>query len=333
VSNPPNPYLDDHIDWDGEPPPATLTIYEEQARSALTKNASPDVDFDWSLNPYRGCFHGCAYCYARTTHQYLGLGAGTDFERKIVVKPNIAEVLRRELSRPSWKGERVALSGNTDCYQPLEAAWGLSRQILEVCWDFRQPLLVITKGATVIRRDLDLLADLARDAQLTVTITVPFARDETARLVEPGASPPSKRFETMRLLTDRGVPVGLAVAPLIPGLNEEDIVELLERGRAAGARWTFTTLLRLPAEVGAVFDVRIEDVLPGRAKRIHNTLDEMRGGKRNESRFGKRMVGEGARWEATRALFDLHARRLGYGPAPSPPTTTFRRPTAQLSLF
>src|SRR5262245_10400451 len=230
VSNPPNPWATTEITWLEEPPNATLAVFEEQARSVLSENNSPDLAFRWSLNPYRGCLHACAYCYARPTHQYLGWGAGTDFDRKIVVKTNAPDVLRRELLRPSWQGEAIVFSGNTDCYQPVEANYELTRRCLEVCLEFRNPVSIITKSAP-IRRDVDRIGELAKRARASVNFSIAFATDEAARKMEPYASRPSHRFEVMRLLSRAGVSTGIIVAPIIPGLNETDIPELLERAQ------------------------------------------------------------------------------------------------------
>jgi DNA repair photolyase len=336
VDNPPNPWSSTHVEWLEAPPNATLAIYEEEARSVLSENDSPDIPFRFSLNPYRGCLHACAYCYARPTHQYLGFGAGSDFDRKIVVKKNAPEALRKELMRPSWKGDCICFSGNTDCYQPVEASYGLTRRCLEVCLEFQNPVSIITKSA-LVRRDVTLLADLARRARCRVNISVAFARDEMARKIEPYASRPSNRFEVMRLLADAGIGVGVIVAPIIPGLNETDIPELLERARDAGAQRASMTLLRLPAEVLPVFDGRLEEAFPERAQKVRNAVREMKGGKMNRSTFGLRMVGDGPRWGVIEQLFDVHVKRLGLNreevAGGVEPATTFRRPRKQGMLF
>src|SRR5215470_1505126 len=187
IHNPQSPYRAEEIDWEGEPPPAELEVFEEVASSIVARNDSPDVGFDFSVNPYRGCYHGCAYCYARPTHQYLDLGAGTDFDRKIVAKVNAPELLRRELKKPTWQGDTLVFSGVTDCYQPLEAVYGLTRRCLETCLEFRNPVGIVTKGA-LVRRDLDLLGALAREADATVYVSIPFADAETARAIEPNVA-------------------------------------------------------------------------------------------------------------------------------------------------
>lgn len=233
VSNPPNPYSSTEVEWLGEAPPATLAVYEEEARSMLSENKSPDLPFRWSINPYRGCMHACAYCYARPSHQYLGWGAGTDFDRKIVVKTNAPEVLRAEFMRPAWEGESIVFSGITDCYQPLEASYALTRRCLEVCLDFQNPVSITTKGA-LVRRDVDLLGKLAKRARATVHMSIPFPSDEMARKIEPYASRASHRFEALKALSDAGVATGIAIAPVIPGLNDTAIPELLARAHEAG---------------------------------------------------------------------------------------------------
>lgn len=278
-------------------------------------------------------------CYARPSHQWLGFGAGTDFDRKIVVKTNAAALLRQALEKKSWKGERIVFSGDTDCYQPLEASYAITRACLEVCAEFKNPVGVITKSA-VIRRDVDVLGRLARDARAHATVSIPFAHDDVARKIEPGASAPARRFETLRMLADAGVTTTVAIAPIIPGLNDPDIAEILERAYEAGARRAFMILLRLPGEVLPVFRERVAAELPPeRVRKIEHAIQELRGGsgKMNESEFGKRFVGQGERWKAIEAMFELHRRRLGYfldderydDAAPS----TFQRPTRQLGLF
>jgi len=309
VDNPPNPWASAHVEWLEEPPPVAIAVYEEEARSIIARNDSPDVGFEHSVNPYRGCQHACAYCYARPTHQYLDLGAGTDFDTKIVVKVNAPELLRRELAA-ARRRTTLAFSGVTDCYQPLEAAYGLTRRCLEVCDEFRRPVAVITKSA-LVRRDAALLARMASRGGASVCLSIPFADPDDARAIEPLASAPAARFETLRRLSEAGVPVGVAIAPLIPGLNDFQIPEILERAHAAGARSAFTILLRLPAEVRPVFEQRLEAAFPERARKVLSALREMRGGTLYRADFGTRMRGAGARWDAVQQLFQVQCRRLG----------------------
>lgn len=310
VSNPPNPWLSRHVEWLDEPPVAELVVYEEEAKSLITENDSPDVGFRFGINPYRGCQHACAYCYARPSHQYLGFGAGTDFDRRIVVKTNAPELLARELARRSWRGDVIAVSGNTDCYQPLEASYELTRRCLAACHARSNPVGIVTKSA-LVRRDADLLAAMARRGGVHVTITIPFLDEDVARKLEPGAPTPNKRFETLRALSDAGIPTGIALAPLIPGLNDPDIPRLLERAADCGATGSFMTLLRLPAEVLPVWRERVAAALPERAKKIESAILDVRGGQMNRSEFGRRMSGSGPRWEAIEQLFAIHRRRLG----------------------
>jgi DNA repair photolyase len=306
ITNPPNPFATEHVEWLGEPPAAKLEVYEERASKVLSENKSPDLPFRWSLNPYRGCIHACAYCYARPTHQYLGYGAGTDFDRRIVVKTNAAEALAREVSRPSWRGEVVALSGNTDCYQPLEASYGLTRRCLEVLRDHDTPVGIVTKAALVVR-DIDVLRDMSG----IISVSVPFIDDDTGRAIEPWAPKVSRRFDAIAALADAGLDVAVAIAPVIPGLNDADIPAILERAASAGARRAWMVMLRLPAEVEPVFTSRLREALPQRARKVLHAVEDARGGKRNEARFGARMRGTGARWQIIEQLFTAHAKRLG----------------------
>ena len=333
VANPPNPWSSQHTELLGEAPDAVLQVFEEDAKSIVAENQSPDIPFRWSLNPYRGCFHGCAYCYARPTHQYLGFGAGTDFERRIVVKRNAAQLLRARLMRESWRGENLVFSGVTDCYQPLEASYRLTCSCLEVCAEFRQPVGVITKGA-LVERDVDLLARLATHGAATVFVSVPFADDADSRAIEPFVALPARRLRALRTLADAGVPVGVSVSPLIPGLNDHQIPAILEAARDAGATQAFHVLLRLPSEVEQVFSERLRQAFPLRADKVLLLVRQMRGGRSNDARFGSRMRGEGARYQLIADLFDRTARRLGMtAPRPAAAASPFRRPNRQLGLF
>jgi DNA repair photolyase len=228
VSNPPNPWLSQHVELLGEPPAATLSVFEEEAKSIVSENDSPDLSFRFSVNPYRGCFHGCAYCYARPTHQVLGFGAGTDFERKIVVKTNAPELLARELRRKKLHGQLLAFSGVTDCYQPLEASYGLTRACLAECLRHGQPVGIITKGA-LVERDVDLLVQISERAHARVFLSIAFADEAMARAIEPFAASPERRLRCMKTLADAGVEVGVSLAPMIPGLNDDQVAEVLTR--------------------------------------------------------------------------------------------------------
>jgi DNA repair photolyase len=336
ISNPPNPWHSTTVEWIGPPPKARLEVFIDHTRSILSRNTSPDIPFEYGLNPYRGCMHGCAYCYARPTHEYLGFGAGSDFDRRIVIKPEAARLLAQVFERRAWKGDLVMFSGNTDPYQPLEASYGITRACLEVCLRYRNPVGIITK-APLIERDIDLLVALAQVTYVAVIISIPFDDAAHARALEPGVAPPARRFEAVRRLAEAGVPVGVNVAPIIPGLTDAQVVSILEQARAAGARWAGRTLLRLPGPVAEVFTARIREALPLRADRILSRLKDCRGGQTHDARFGARMRGTGTYAAAIDALFERTAQRLGFTPPPPVPSPSpFTRPdapTAQLSLF
>jgi len=309
VSNPPNPWADGHVEWLGEPPEVELKIFEQQARSILTENQSPDIPFRYSVNPYRGCFHGCAYCYARPTHEYLDFGAGTDFERRIVVKTNDEERLRDRVRDPDWAREPITFSGVTDCYQPLEQSYEVTRGCLEVCAEIGNPVCIVTKGA-LVRRDIDLLQRLHDRAPVRVYVSIPFADDEVGRAIEPHATLISQRFESLDVLAEAGIPTGVAVAPIIPGLNDSDIPEILKRASDCGVQCAFHVLLRLPGSVEPVFIERLRETFPDRADRVLSSIRDVRDGELNETDFGDRMVGKGPRWEIIRSLFETHCQRL-----------------------
>jgi DNA repair photolyase len=326
VWNPPNPYLSEHREWIDLPPPAALEIYEDNTSQIISENDSPDLSFRYSVNPYRGCLHACSYCYARPTHEYFGWGAGTDFERKIVVKPNAARLLEEVFAKRSWKGDWVLFSGVTDCYQPLEAAWKLTRRCLEVCLKYRNPVAIVTKSA-LIRRDLDLLQDLKRLAKVRVFLSIPFLDEAIARCMEPQAPAIHRRFETMECLSQAGIPVGIGVAPIVPGLNDRDIPGLLKWARRCGARYAFKTLLRLPAHVRDVFLFRITNDLPLHADHIIKRIRDVRQGKWYDPRFGFRQTGSGPYWQAIEQLWTVWVRRLGFQEMEDDEVpSTFRRP-------
>ncbi|NOK12942.1 PA0069 family radical SAM protein [Corallococcus exercitus] len=339
VDNPPNPWASTAVEYLDEIPPARLEVWEDHSRSIIASNDSPDVCFSWSVNPYRGCLHACAYCYARPTHQYLDFGAGTDFETRLVVKPNAPELLREAFDRPSWKGETVVFSGVTDCYQPLEASLRLTRQCLEVCAEYRNPVGIVTKGV-LIERDLDVLQRLAAETRLFVSISLPFHNEELARAMEPLVATPRRRLATIRKLTEAGIDVAVSVAPIIPGLNDEDIARVLTSAREAGATRAHYTLLRLPGPVQAVFEERLRAKLPLRADRVLHRIRETRGGELTDGRFKHRMRGEGLYAQTIHQLFATAARKVGMraSSVTEAAPDTFRRParpsnSPQLSLF
>lgn len=308
--NPANPYHPVHLDLLELPGPARLVAREEHACSLLTRNTSPDVPYEWSINPYRGCVHGCAYCYARRTHEYLDLGAGSDFERLVVVKVNAPELLRAELRRRGWRREQIALSGVTDCYQPLETRYRLTRQCLEACLEVANPVGIVTKSPLILR-DKDLLAELDRRSSVSILFSIAFADDRLARRIESNAPPPGQRFEAMRRLRAAGLSVGVMVAPVIPGLNDRDIPALLERAAACGATTAHYAPLRLPGSVAEVFLGRLQREMPALARRVEARLREMRGGRLNDSRFGRRMTASGQYWGSVERLFHVVATRVG----------------------
>lgn len=309
VSNPRNPYQTESVEWLEEPPPAELEVFEEHAKSVLTENDSPDLPFRFSVNPYRGCQHACSYCYARPTHQRLGFGAGTDFERRLVVKVNAPEVLAVELAGRRALGHRIAFSGVTDPYQALEARYSLTRRLLKVCLQRGRGVGVITKGA-LVARDAQLLSTIHGKFGARVHVSLPFLDRARAREIEPGASSPAKRLEAIRRLADAGVPVGIAFAPWIPGLNDDEIPRVLEAAHEAGARHAWMAPLRLPAEARPVFFERLAESFPGRLKKVESGLRELREGKLSNSTFHARFDGAGPRWQTAKAIFDLTARRL-----------------------
>ena len=334
ISNPRNPFESEHRDLLEPPARVRLQVFEDATREILSKNDSPDLPFRWSLNPYRGCFHACAYCYARLSHEYWGFGAGTDFESKIIVKQDAARLLRERFLKPFWQGELIVFSGNTDCYQPLEATYGLTRACLEVCAEFRNPVGIITKSALVVR-DLDVLTRLHERASVRVHISIPFADDETARRIEPQAPSITKRFEAMRSLAAAGIPTAISVAPVIPGLNEDDIPDLLVRARKAGACDVVFVLLRLSGNVETVFFERLAAAFPDRVEKITNRIQQVRGGKLSEGEFFKRYEGQGPHWRLIEQLFEVSRRKAGFPPEDDRPVPdTFRRPgVEQMSLF
>jgi DNA repair photolyase len=340
AANPPNRFEAAAREYfDGEAPNADLVVYEDHSRTVLAENDSPDVGFRWSLNAYRGCFHGCAYCYARPSHEYLGFGAGTDFERRIVVKPRAPQLLRERFERPSWKGELVVVSGNTDAYQPLEAHYQLTRGCLEVCAEYRNPAHVITKSP-LVERDIDVLVRLSQVTRFGASVSIPFFDEATARALEPYVATPARRIETIRRLARAGVHVTVNVAPLVPGLGERDMPRVLEAAARAGARGAALIVLRLPGAVADVFHSRLQAALPLAAERVLARTREVRGGRINESRFFERMRGQGEYADAIFGLFQQCTNRLGLATEPSGidgrSRDTFRRPTdrgGQLRLF
>ncbi|MCA9471119.1 MAG: PA0069 family radical SAM protein [Nitrospirales bacterium] len=334
VSNPANRFLSEQYEADDELSRATIRVHEERAKTILSENSSPDLPFRWSLNPYRGCFHACAYCYARPTHEYWGYGAGTDFESQLIVKVNAPELLRNTFEKPSWTGDLVVFSGNTDCYQPLEASWELTRTCLKICRDYKNPVGIITKSS-LIKRDVELLQQLRDVAWIRVYLSIPFATDEIARKVEPQAPSITKRFEALAYLSQNGIPTAVSLAPIIPGLNEQDIPQILRRARDSGAEAATYSLLRLNDTVEPVFFERMSRQFPERIRKINNRLRETRNHQVSEKRYFARHKGDGPTWQMIEHLFQLSYRTMGYHLQPdSPVLKTFQRPSPrQINLF
>jgi len=337
--NPPNRFEHLHVVPDPDCPPEEqphprTQFFPDHSESLLTKNDSPDLPFTWGLNAYRGCEHGCAYCFARPYHEYLGWSSGLDFETKIMVKLRAPELLRRELSAPRWQPDPIAMSGVTDCYQPAERQFRLTRRCLEVCVELRHPIGIVTKNA-LVTRDLDLLAELARHQCSAVNVSVTTLDAELSGKLEPRASRPAARLRAIRALADAGIPVGVMVAPVIPGLTDHEVPAILDAAAQAGATRAAYVLLRLPHTVKDVFIAWLDTHEPGKKARIVNRLHQLRGGKLNVSDWGARMKGEGIFAEQLRDVFAINARRAGLNRVPHAlSTAAFRRPGGeQLSLF
>lgn len=296
---------------DNDKPPSWKTqVVEEHAKSILSRNQSPDIPFSVSLNPYRGCEHGCIYCFARPSHSYLGLSPGLDFESRIFAKTNAPELLRRELARPSYIPHGIALGVNTDAYQPCERELKLTRRVLEVLHECEHPLALITKSS-LVERDIDLLSAMAAKRQAIVAITITTLDTGIARTLEPRATTPARRLETVRRLTDAGIPVGVSIAPVIPFVTEPDLEKVLAAVADAGAVSASYIILRLPWEVSPLFQQWLQAHFPERAQRVMNRVRDMRNGKDYEADFGKRMRGEGIWADLIKQRFDKCIERLG----------------------
>ncbi len=301
-------------------------LYSDRSRSVIARNDSPDFGFEATFNPYRGCEHGCSYCYARPTHEYLGFSAGLDFETRILVKEDAPDLLRRELSSRSWVPEPVLISGVTDAYQPIERRLGLTRRCLEVFAEARNPVAVITKSH-LVTRDLDILGGLSEHDAAAVIVSVTTLDPALQRSMEPRASTPMRRLDTIRALARAGIPVGVNVAPVVPGLTETEIPSILDACADAGATFASYVLLRLPHGVKDLFLRWVEERFPDRATRIVSRIRSTRGGRLYDSRFGVRGRGEGPFAEQIRSLFQVARRRSGLdGPMPRLSLEAFRRP-------
>ncbi len=312
IQNPPNPYDRYSAEYVGEPPPTKLQVFEETAtRKVITKAFASDWDGGWrfTVNCYRGCVHGCTYCFARQYHEYLGYGAGTDFETKIVVKTNVPRILRQELKKTRERMPHLDFSFATDPYLPLEAEYKLTRQCLEICAEFGVPVGVITKSP-LVTRDIDVLKRL----KVTVMFSLPFLTKESSNPFEPYTPVPDARFRAMKTLSEAGIKTGIGIAPVIPGYNESDIPGLLVRAKEAGATKAFISMLHLDTDsIEEYFVQKMHERLsPTRAAKVINTMKRERGGKLRHNTFAERSVGKTEQWEVTRKLFEFHAKRLGF---------------------
>ena len=318
----------------GEEPGLETVYLRDASRSIIARNNSPDIGFDTSINPYRGCNHGCIYCYARSTHEYLGFSAGLDFEGRILVKEDAPELLRRELSSPRWEPQVIAMSVATDCYQPVEKKLRITRRCLEVLTEFRNPVAVVTKNH-LVTRDIDLLSELARRDAATVAISLTTLDDDLRRVMEPRTSRPTRRLSAIRELSKAGIPVGVMVAPVIPGLTDHEMPALISAAAEAGASFAAYTPVRLPYAVRPLFEDWLERHFPERKEKVLNRIRSMRGGKLNDPRFGSRMRGEGLFAEHIAQLFSISCRKAGieHGRFPKLSTRAFRRAGPQLNLF
>jgi len=322
--------FDDGWDEEDDDTPAVKTVVtDEYAKSILTRNTSPDIPFNVSLNPYRGCEHGCIYCFARPTHSYLGLSPGLDFESRLFAKVNAADVLRRELARPGYVPENIALGVNTDAYQPCERELRITRRVLEVLYECRHPVGLISKSS-LMERDIDLLAPMAEQRLACAAVTLTTLDPRIARTLEPRAAAPERRLRTIRTLSEAGIPVSVSVAPIIPFVTEPEIERILEAAFNAGATGAHYVVLRLPHEVNPLFQEWLQAHFPDRAQRVMNRIRDMRGGKDYDSEFSKRMQGEGVWADLIRQRFYKTVERLGMtelrGRFGRLDTSQFRRP-------
>lgn len=317
-------------------PPFKTEVIEESARHIITRNESPDISFDRSINPYRGCEHGCVYCFARPTHAYMGLSPGLDFETKLFAKPNAAKLLERELAKPAYEPKTVAIGTNTDPYQPIERRYRIMREILEVLDRANHPVGIVTKSA-IVARDVDILSRMARRGLVKVALSVTTLDRSLARVMEPRAATPQRRLDTLALLANAGVPTTVMVAPIVPALNESEIERILDAAAAVGVREAGYVVLRLPLEVRDIFCEFLEREFPDKAKRVMSLIRSMRGGKDYDAEWGMRMSGDGPHaWQIGRR-FEIAAKRLGLNKERLKLRTDLFVPPqlekAQLSLF
>ncbi len=320
--------------------PLETTVTEERARSIISRNDSPDIGFEQSINPYRGCEHGCIYCYARPSHAYLELSPGLDFETKLFAKTNAAELLREELSRPGYRPSPIALGANTDCYQPIERKYRITRAILEVLAEFQHPVTLVTKSA-LIERDLDILAPMAQHNLVKVFVSIGSLDRALARKLEPRAASPQRRLDVLKALSKNNIPCGVMVAALIPALNDKTMEQVLDAAAQAGAREAAYVILRLPNELKTLFKEWLAAHYPERAEHVISIVRQMRGGRENDPDFGTRMSGTGKFAELVGKRFEIACRRFGLNhhgagrESPGLDCSRFRPPAAggQMALF
>lgn len=314
--------------------PVRTVFYKDNSKTILSKNNSPDVPFAYSINPYRGCEHGCIYCYARPSHEYLGFSAGLDFESKILVKHDAPELLEAAFKKKSWQPQWICFSGNTDCYQPIEQKLKLTQRCLEVFLKYRNPVGIITKNSLVLR-DLDILKAMHEFNLIEVTISITSFDTELIRVMEPRTATPAKRLEVVEILSSHGIPVSVNVAPIIPGLNDEEIPAIIKESAARGAYGASYTIVRLPGAVEQIFKEWVRKELPDRADKIIHRIEEIHGGSANDSRWKLRMTGEGSWSETIKKLFLLQCEKYGLNTLPVDLSTEhFRRETKrQIEMF
>jgi DNA repair photolyase len=315
-----------------EQPRRGTQYFLDGTKSIITRNNSPDVGFETSLNPYRGCEHGCIYCYARPTHEYLGFSAGLDFESKIMVKMNAPDLLRGELESPRWQPQTLVMSGVTDPYQPVERKLRITRGCLEVLAKFRNPVAIITKNR-LVTRDVDLLCGLATHKAAAVNISVTSLDSDLQRVLEPRTSSPQARLDAIRQLRSAGIPTGVMVAPIIPGLTDHEVPKILDVCAKAGAQFAAYTIIRLPWAVAPLFEHWLEEHFPERKEKVLGRIRHLRGDRLNTSQWHRRMTGEGIFAEQIASMFAVSCRRNRMGARPKLSCASFQRPTTQPELF
>lgn len=320
------------LNLDEEEQGIKTTYTEIFPKTIINEVKSPDIFMDYSMNPYQGCEHGCVYCYARTTHEYWGLNAGLDFERKIFFKKNAAELLRRELSSKSWKPSAIMLSGNTDCYQPIERKLLLTRSLLEVCYEFKNPVGIITKNS-LIERDMDLLSEMAKSNLVKVVISITSLDEDLRSKLEPRTSTAKNKLQTITRLREKNIPVQILIGPVIPGLNAHEIPSIIEAASLAGAQWAGYTMVRLNGAIAPVFENWLEQTFPDRAQKVLNQIREVNGGLLSNTISGRRMSGQGTVAKMIQRLFNVHRQKFMTNSEIDFNTSLFRIPSDQMELF